>query len=607
MKIVYLHGVGNGDPERSWLAGLNRGLAGIGAAPIEDSDVIAPRYSGILNARGVKCKHPGKTYKVKDDHDERRAFERRQAKVQRMLGKTGAVQTFGFGRFPGPVINRLQQIGISSAMVDVLKQVKGYMTDEDVRAAVLSNILDDIPATGEVILIGHSLGSVIAIDLLDHLHPKLQVRRFITIGSPAGSPSLHAGSDRILQRFPYARVDDWSNFLDCYDPVTAGRGLTGIFNGAQDFGINGAREHSAHLYLKHPAVASVIADIKYPSATIVPSGGGIALRLDDADASSLLALKYAHIVAGLLEDEKTRDRYEDALAVLQDNFADTIEAKAEGSPLPTELAELVQGRLPTLPRRWDLPDAVSQAVVVSFTNVLDPYEIDAGDARIDALTRLLMDLGYPSKTGKKVASAVRDVTDVVAGKRSVFGTKTRVFAAAAGIALLAAGPIGIAMAGAAGAAGAAAIVGGLAAFGPGGMVGGLAMLGGLASTGAMVTTLAATARGGAQPLMTDPTSVAIHVAVAHALNSIGEPFDETLWYRLTAAEAEIGAELNRLTAFSDFKSASVQRLEASLAIIEKLMGFMLANELSPRDLAAAAMEVEQSSHRASTDPGEDIK
>ena len=238
MKIVYLLGVGDGDPEGEWLVGLNQGLAGIGAPAIDDAEVIAPRYSSCLNTIGIKSKHPDRTYNVKNDHDDRRAFERRQARVQRMLRKTGTVQTFGFGRFPGPVVEHIQRVGISKAPVAVLKQVKRYMTDENVRAAVLSKILDTIPAKGDVVLIGHSLGSVIAIDLLDHLHPNVHVRRFITIGSPAGSPSLHEGSERILKRFPYARVDDWSNFLDCYDGVTAGRGLTGVFNGAQDFGIS---------------------------------------------------------------------------------------------------------------------------------------------------------------------------------------------------------------------------------------------------------------------------------------------------------------------------------------------------------------------------------
>lgn len=585
MKIVYLHGVGNGDPEGEWLVGLNQGLVSIGAPSIDESVVIAPRYSSCLNTTGIKSKHPERTYNVKNDHDDRRAFERRQARVQRMLGKTGTVRTFGLARVPGPAVERIQRVGISTAPVAVLKQVKRYMTDEDVRAAVLSKILDTIPAKGDVLLIGHSLGSVIAIDLLDHLHPNLHVRRFITIGSPAGSPSLHEGSERILKRFPYARVDDWSNFLDFYDGVTAGRGLTGIFHGAQDFGIGRAAKHSAHLYLKNPAIAELVADTMYPSTDLVPSGSGIVLRLDDAAASSLLALKYAHHVAGLV-DKDVRDRYEDALAVLQDNLAQELQFRAEGSALPPELAELVKGRIPSLPHRWDLPDAISQAVVLSFTNVLDPYEIDAGDARIDALTPLLMELGYPHKTGSKVAEAVSEVIKEVAGGKRAFGPKSRVLAAAAGVALLAAGPIGIAMAGAAGAAGAAAIVSGLAAFGPGGMVGGLAMLGGLASTGAMVTTVAATARGGSQPLLTDPTSVAIHVAIAHALKSIDEPYDETLWYRLTTAETEIGAELNRLSAFSDEKAASVQRLQAALAIIDKLMVFMLAKGLTPAALTA---------------------
>ena len=585
MRIVYLHGVGTGDPDGEWLVGLNQGLESIGEPSIDRNDVIAPRYAGILNTTGVKCKHPDRTYDVKNDHAERRAFERRQAQVQRMLGKTGLVQTFGLARVPGPVVERIQRVGIGTALIAELKQVKRYMADEDVRAAVLSRILDEIPATGEILLLGHSLGSVIAIDLLDHLPPNVHVRRFITIGSPAGSEALHKGSERILKRFPYARVDDWSNFLDCYDPVTAGRGLTGVFNGAQDFGVTRARQHSAHLYLKNPAIAQLISDVLHPSDAVIPSGRGIAMRLDDAAASSLMTLRYAHHVAPLIENDR-QNRYEDALAVLQDNFGEELLSAADASPLPPELADLAAGRIPVLPQRWDLPEAVSEAVVLAFTNVLDPYEIDAGDARIDALVPLLMELGYPQRTGKKVADAVREVSGQVTESKRGFGPKARIVAVAAGVALLAAGPIGIAMAGAAGAAGAAAIVSGLAAFGPGGMVGGLAMLGGLASTGAMVTTVAATARGGAHPVLTDPTRIAIHVAIAHALNSIDEPYDETLWHKLAAAETEIGTELNRLSAFSDHKAPSIERLQAALAVIDRLMTFMIANGLSPRAIGA---------------------
>jgi hypothetical protein len=113
MKIVYLHGVGTGDPEGEWLTGLNQGLAGIGALPIDEADVIAPRYSSCLNTTGIKSKHPDRTYNVKNDHEDRRAFERRQARVQRMLRKSGTVQTFGFGHVPGPVLQQVQQAAIA--------------------------------------------------------------------------------------------------------------------------------------------------------------------------------------------------------------------------------------------------------------------------------------------------------------------------------------------------------------------------------------------------------------------------------------------------------------------------------------------------------------
>ena len=101
-------------------------------------------------------------------------------------------------------------------------------------------------------LIAHSLGTVIAIDLLDHLPEELQVRRFITIGSPANIRALHQGSERLLKKFPYAHVDDWSNFLNVGDIVTGGRGLANTFPGAQDFLLNSIGGHDAGIYLGRP-------------------------------------------------------------------------------------------------------------------------------------------------------------------------------------------------------------------------------------------------------------------------------------------------------------------------------------------------------------------
>ena len=488
------------------------------------------------------------------------------------------------------MVSPIQSAAVATAPIDLLTQVKNYMQNEGTRAAILGFILDQIPDSGDVVLIGHSLGSVISIDLIDHLPPSLHVRRFITIGSPAGSRVLQHNSRDILKKFPYARVDDWSNFLDPLDGVTAGRTLTALFPGAQDFQISGARGHSAELYLKHPAVATLIDDVLNPDALSEPAtrDGGIVRRLSDAEASSLLSLFYANHVIGHIDDKEARNRYKGALDVLQDAFIqEEVLNTSDAQSLPHELALLAAGRVPQLPRRWSQAEAVRQAVVLAFTNVLAPYEVDVADARFDALPGLFVELGMGAPVGALVADAAKEVNSLLNNARNLFGTRARLAAAAAGVALLAAGPIGIAAAGAAGAVGAAALTSGLAAFGPGGMIGGLAMLGGLASTGAMVTTIAATAGGGTQPLVVDPTSVAIQVAIAYALNSLDEPFDTDLWHRLTSAEAEITAELNRLTPFSDEKSPSIERLRVAHSALEKMIEFVREKKLTPQSLMPA--------------------
>lgn len=65
--LVYLHGIGHGDREASWAAGLNKGLAGRGYPQIEpDGDgvdggvrVVRPRYSALCprrRARRRRCR-----------------------------------------------------------------------------------------------------------------------------------------------------------------------------------------------------------------------------------------------------------------------------------------------------------------------------------------------------------------------------------------------------------------------------------------------------------------------------------------------------------------------------------------------------------------------
>ena len=580
MKVVFLHGIGDGDPKYGWLDGLNRGLTQTGHDPIDREQVIAPRYSSYLRTAGRSGKLPPLTYKPKDEATARRDFERRQARVQRRLRLQHGVRTFGFHLIPGAVWDAAPEMVFGHMPILNLDQVRGYVRDDKVRADVMNHILDFLPTYGDVLLIAHSLGSVVAIDLLDHLAEDVHVRRFITIGSPANIRALHDGSERLLKKFPYARVDDWSNFLNVRDIVTGGRGLASTFPGAQDFLLGGISGHDAAAYLSDPAVAGLIADALYPTKEVATTSTETAVRMGEREASALLLQHFAEAVARNIKDTERAERYRATLKILRDDLAAQLSHQAaSGQLLAPEMLELVNGRLPQLPHRWELHEAVSELVVLALTNCITPYEIDPGDSQKKALEDISVELGFRRHIGTTVAKAIDDVQSCVSGKSGVpWG---RVLTAAAGVALIAAGPVGLAVAAPAGAFGAAAITGGLAAFGPGGMVGGLAMLGGLAGTGAAAAAAAVASGSGSEAAGPNLEKLMMRIAAEHARKLLDLPFDSTLWYQLTDFECQISAILNRLKAFNDPQSPKLVQLTAAQVAVNALLRFMIEQGLSP--------------------------
>ncbi|NKR65305.1 hypothetical protein GS486_18215 [Rhodococcus hoagii] len=586
VKVVFLHGIGDGDPRAGWLEGLNRGLMQAGHDPIDRVETLAPRYSAILSTEGIGAKMPPVTYRVKDDSKARFEFARRQARIQRTLGLPSTPSGMGAHLVPEGPLNAAQGFAVGHVSAYDLTQVRRYVRNEPLRGAVLRHLLDQ-DYGDEIILIGHSLGSVIAIDLLDHLPENVHVRRFITIGSPAAAPSLHEGSERLLKKFPYARVDDWSNIFNPGDVVTGGRGLASTFPAAQDFAVDiGLLEHGAGAYLGHPAVAGLVADVVYPGKRLVLARSGIAVRLTDTQASVLLLLHYGHAVARHIKDKEAAARYAGALRVRQDQVIAEIEelATVGQQPLADELHQLVDGNLPPVPHRWELHEVVSELAVLALTNAVDPYEIDIDRAPMQAIPEVAFALGFSTDVGEKVVRAIEDVQRALDRRGGVpWG---RVLTAAAGVALLAAGPVGLMVAAPAGVAGAAAIVGGLAGFGPGGMVGGLAMLGGFAGAGAAVAAAAVAGGGGESSPEVDLRTLVLRVTIEHARKMLDLPFDQNLWYQLADAETRVCAQINRFEAFSGPKSARLTTLREVKDSLGRLMTFVIDHGLAPRAIAA---------------------
>lgn len=124
----------------------------------------------------------------------------------------------------------------------------------------------------EIILVGHSMGAVIAFDVLNFEMPAQSVHTYITIGAPLGLPlvlnkvgieqKLRPGDDRIMNA-PESIIRHWFNFSDLLDLVSFNFRLNDDFTASSygvmvedfiinnDYEVNGKRNpHKSFGYLR---------------------------------------------------------------------------------------------------------------------------------------------------------------------------------------------------------------------------------------------------------------------------------------------------------------------------------------------------------------------
>ncbi|MGW0546434.1 hypothetical protein [Streptomyces altiplanensis] len=118
-------------------------------------------------------------------------------------------------------------------LLGVLSQVRRYLTEPGLRERVQREI-EAAVTPGTRVLVGHSLGSVVAYEALC-AHPEWQIPTLVTVGSPLGIPRLVF--DRLLPgpaagegHWP-AGVRDWTNVCDRRDVVALAKRLAPLFPG----------------------------------------------------------------------------------------------------------------------------------------------------------------------------------------------------------------------------------------------------------------------------------------------------------------------------------------------------------------------------------------
>lgn len=279
-RIVAVHGVGQqlrGEEVlgSSWRPSLRDGLrrAGVseGDLPL-DPDIAIAFYGDLFRGRGAKSSGDpqyeaadvGKGWETEMLEAWWHAAATTDPKVPGPDGSTKASTPLRVQRALSALAGSRFFAGLAErALIGDLKQVHRYLIAPEIRAEAQRRVAALIQPDTRVLL-GHSLGSVVAYEALC-AHPDWPVRIFVTLGSPLGIPNLIF--DR-LQPVPMdgrgawpEAVECWINIADQGDVVALEKQLRRRFGDrVEDLLVdNEARAHDVSPYLTAQETGAAIA------------------------------------------------------------------------------------------------------------------------------------------------------------------------------------------------------------------------------------------------------------------------------------------------------------------------------------------------------------
>jgi V8-like Glu-specific endopeptidase len=282
LHLVFLHGRGQQarDPERIrryWTAGLNCGLTRAGLPTIEPAGVCFPFYGDQL-AEALQplriARHSLEEFIADPIAVATPVSDTARLLYEQMIGEAAtragmpAQRPVAGERVADAVHNGLSWLAAVTALdrlaiAAIFADVAAYLDDQQVRDTILGCVLQAMPQAGRVVLVSHSLGTAVAMDVLTRLDRKADVELLVTIGSPLGMDSVFR---RLLTGGPERpdRVAHWLNVWCPTDPVTIGCPLGDDWRGELiETSVSNCAErvHDAEEYLAHPEVAHEIGSV----------------------------------------------------------------------------------------------------------------------------------------------------------------------------------------------------------------------------------------------------------------------------------------------------------------------------------------------------------
>lgn len=244
MKLVFIHGRAQekkvaASLQATWTDAFLQGLRNIGAIEPPGLEINFPYYGDLLfeetekqvladNAelkeRGPQAQGPSA--------EEREFFESLVIPAAHLNGITdeeiqreafGDLSERGVQNWPAVLaaLRLLDRVpGVASGFVQLLtRDAWYYLTKKGLRGAVDRAVVSALPRDEACVVVAHSLGSVIAYNLLmSGAHTK--VKKLITLGSPLGMEAIwkRLPSDHPPRQAPLG-VSAWTNARDATDTV----------------------------------------------------------------------------------------------------------------------------------------------------------------------------------------------------------------------------------------------------------------------------------------------------------------------------------------------------------------------------------------------------
>ena len=288
--LLYLHGVGDDGTRRDWWDALTLAAD----SPLPGVTLIAPDFSDLITVPThelPRLSHPPHTRSRADESDRRR-FRAAQAQRHADLVAAGSEATWphprrGFARIPGVI----DAIGEKFVMGFIYGDVGRFVVEENRRRAVLRRVLSQLPPHGEIVVVGHSLGALVALDVIRHLPDRIDVPLLVTAASALARRNLPEDLASLNATFPYDRVGGWINIFNTADPVTRGLPIGLRFPQAIDVSVSaGFAQHALASCLADPGAARIVARSLHEAGTAITPASSDA-DLDLTHAMRLVSLQ----------------------------------------------------------------------------------------------------------------------------------------------------------------------------------------------------------------------------------------------------------------------------------------------------------------------------